>query len=122
METKSTVIKLGDEEKILCYDWAAFYLIESELGASPLAVSKELQELLEADPHNLPIVKTTKLLWAGLRHSEPNITIEEVMALIHPTFFGQIIEKIVEGLALSLDVKLPPKKVATPEKKEKATG
>lgn len=75
-----------DKPRSLRYDAFALMMAERKLG-KPIA--RLDYESLET---------TLTILWAGLVHEDPRLTVEEVARFVNPGEFGEISQKITEAM------------------------
>jgi len=97
MPSKSVPINLKDgKTRQLRYEWASLCRLKREHGISAFDIGRE-QMLGSVDP-----VKITGLIWAGLIHAEPELTVAEVEELIDITesldLMGIVADALLEAL------------------------
>ena len=97
MPSKSVPINLKDgKTRQLRYEWASLCRLKREHGISAFDIGRE-QMLGSVDP-----VKITGLVWAGLIHAEPELTMAEVEELIDITksldLMGIVGDALLEAL------------------------
>ena len=97
MPSKSIPIVLKDgKTRQLRYEWSSLCRLKREHGISAFDVGRE-QMLGSVDP-----VKITGLIWAGLIHAEPELTMAEVEELIDITksldLMGIVGDALLEAL------------------------
>lgn len=94
---KSKMIPIVDVEldrpRKLKYDFKAMRLIEKETGKNTLN-SKIWQEMNATD--------LSIFLWAGLKHEDPDLTVEQVEEILHPGNMAETIYKVGEAWGLSM--------------------
>src|SRR6185437_4275349 len=67
-------VKLGGVERYLCFDYNAIVLVEEKTGVN----------LLKASIGQPSMTSVRAMLWASLLHGDPELTLDEVTALIRP--------------------------------------
>ena len=89
MDKSKHVINL-DRERTLKYDYNALALAEKETGKNLLTDLGSLRRL--------SITDLRSLLWAGLLHEDPELTVEAAGRLLKPSNTRAAIKAVVTGL------------------------
>jgi hypothetical protein len=92
--TPSVRIKLGNEEYKLRFDSSAIYSLEEKTGQTLSQMALSLG--------NASFVATCHMLWAGLLHGQPDITVSQVIRMVDLRDLNTIAEKLNEALELAL--------------------
>jgi hypothetical protein len=92
--TRSVRITLGGEERKLRFDSAAIYELEQKTGQTLAQMALSLG--------NASFVATVHMLWAGLLHASPDITVAQVLHAVDLRDLNQIAEKLNEALEAAL--------------------
>ena len=82
-----------DRPRKLKYDFKAMRLIEKETSKNMLN-PKIWQEMNATD--------LSIFVWAGLKHEDPNLTVEHVEEMLHPGNMAETIYKVGEAWGLSM--------------------
>lgn len=93
-------VKLGGKERALAYDLNAFSAIEDEGGIGDGMSAKSIR----------------LMLWAGLLHEDPELTIREVGAMVAP----RDLETIAEAVGAAFNRDAPPAKDRPPRAQRKS--
>ncbi len=82
-----------DKERNFKLDFRAFMAFEKVSGKNVLAANV-WQDMTASG--------LVTLLWAGLLHEDPNLTLEEVAAFIHPGNIQTVVDVLQEGFGAAM--------------------
>ena len=91
MAKQFTPIQL-DKQRNLRYGHKALILVEDSMGRS----------LSKLNFEDLKLRELTKLLWAGLVHEDPMLTLDQLIDIIDDCDSMNIIEEIAEKIGLAI--------------------
>jgi hypothetical protein len=83
-------VKLGGKQRTIRYTAPSLNKLEAERGGEALT-----RTLYRAGQISMGAISA--LLWAGLLHEEPDLTVDQAVELIEPPFKG-LVGKIMEAL------------------------
>ena len=91
--TRPTVSIMLDKERHLLLDFNALAEMERVTGKSVLQ---------EATWDDISATDIRALIWAGLLHEEPDLTLEQVGAMLHPGMVNDVVGPLREALDVIL--------------------
>ena len=91
-EKKPVTITL-DRERVVFYDTNAICLAEEAMGRGVVEVIAGLRKA-----RNLSFRDARALLWAGLTHEDPSLTLEGLGILFRPSLMPKVVLAIVPAL------------------------
>ena len=97
MAGRTVTVQLNGKERHLKYDLNALAEIGERLG-----VKVRLDQLGELGEVPLPLSAPSTILWAGLRHEDPELTEEQVGAWVDLDNLGTVAQSFFELLRSSL--------------------